>query len=54
MEIDVNKLKTDLDKVVDNTMLNYYGKQAKEFECDLRKNIRFMLWEYEMNELYKK
>ena len=54
MEIDINELKTKLDNAIDRTFCKYYGNLAETLEKDLREEIRIMLWEYELKDIYNK
>lgn len=49
----LDKLRDDLNNIIDEVLCKYFGEEVKDIEQDLKEKVRFLLWEYEMQNLIK-
>ena len=54
MEIDLNKLKADVNDAIDDAFARFWGKEAETVEKEVREQFRQMFWEYELKDMYNK
>ena len=54
MEIDLNKLKADVDNAIDDAFAKFWGNVAESAEEEVREQFRQMFWEYELKDIYNK